>query len=79
MHELADQYTSALKNLLAGREQDSLHRAYELGQQAVENGLGVLDIAAVYREALRSLLELCKRYFAEGKSCDEVLEVLMPA
>jgi hypothetical protein len=32
----------------------------------------------IYREALRSLLELCKRYFAEGKSCDEVLEVLMP-
>ena len=29
-----------------------------------------------YREAVRSLLELCKRYFAEGKSCDEVLEVL---
>ena len=35
--------------------------------------------AIYYREALRSLLELCKRYFAEGKSCDEVLEVLMPA
>jgi hypothetical protein len=34
---------------------------------------------AIYREALRSRLELCKRYFAEGKSCDEVLEVLMPA
>ena len=34
---------------------------------------------AIYREALRSLLELGKRYFAEGKSCDEVLEVLMPA
>src|SRR5919108_508940 len=32
---------------------------------------------AIYREALCSLLELCKRYFAEGKSCDEVLEVLM--
>jgi phosphoserine phosphatase RsbU/P len=57
MHELADQYTSALKNLLAGREQDSLHRAYELGQQAVENGLGMLDIAAVYREALGLALQ----------------------
>ena len=31
------------------------------------------------REVLRSLLELSKRYFAEGKSCDEVLRVLMPA
>ena len=34
---------------------------------------------AIYREALRSWLKLCKRYFAEGNSCDEVLEVLMPA
>ena len=34
---------------------------------------------AIGREVLRSLLELSKRYFAEGKSCDEVLEVLMPA
>src|SRR5947208_11852308 len=31
---------------------------------------------AIGREVLRSLLELSKRYFAEGKSCDEVLEVL---
>jgi hypothetical protein len=31
------------------------------------------------REVVRSLLALSQRYFAEGKSCDEVLEVLMPA
>jgi hypothetical protein len=34
---------------------------------------------AIGREVFHSLLELCKRYFAEGKSCDEVLELLMPA
>jgi hypothetical protein len=34
---------------------------------------------AISREVLRSLLGLSKRCFAEGKSCDEVLEVLMPA
>jgi hypothetical protein len=33
----------------------------------------------ISREVLRSLLALSQRYFAEGKSCDEVLEVLMPA
>ena len=33
----------------------------------------------ISREVLRSLLVLSKRYFAEGKSCDEVLEALMPA
>jgi hypothetical protein len=30
-------------------------------------------------EAQQRLLELSKRYFAEGKPCDEVLGVLMPA
>ena len=34
---------------------------------------------AIGREVLHSLLELSKRYFAEGQSCDEVLELLMPA
>jgi hypothetical protein len=34
---------------------------------------------AIHREVLRSRLKLSKRYFAEGKSCNEVLELLMPA
>jgi hypothetical protein len=34
---------------------------------------------AIGREVMRSLLELIKQLFATGKSCDEVLEVLMPA
>ena len=33
----------------------------------------------IAREVLRSMLELCKCLFAEGKSCDQVLDVLMPA
>ena len=31
------------------------------------------------RQILRSLLELSKRYFLEGKSSEQVLELLMPA
>ncbi len=34
---------------------------------------------AIGREVMRSLLELTKRLFSQGKSCEEVLEVLMPA
>jgi hypothetical protein len=34
---------------------------------------------AIGREVMRSLLELIKQLFVTGKSCDEVLEVLMPA
>jgi len=34
---------------------------------------------AIGREVLRATLALCQRYFAEGKTCDQVLELLMPA
>lgn len=33
----------------------------------------------IAREVFRSMLELSKRLFSEGKSCDEVLDMLMPA
>ena len=33
----------------------------------------------IAREVFRSMLELSKRLFAEGRSCDEVLDMLMPA
>jgi hypothetical protein len=33
----------------------------------------------IAREVFRSILELSKRFFAEGRSCDEVLDMLMPA
>jgi hypothetical protein len=33
----------------------------------------------IAREVFRSMLELCKCLFSEGKSCDEVLDMLMPA
>lgn len=34
---------------------------------------------AIGRQVMRSLLELMRQLFAQGKSCDEVLELLMPA
>jgi hypothetical protein len=33
----------------------------------------------ISREVLRATLALCQRYFTEGKTCDQVLELLMPA
>jgi hypothetical protein len=32
----------------------------------------------ISREVLRAMLALCQRYLAEGKTCDHVLELLMP-
>ena len=34
---------------------------------------------AISREVLRATLALCQRYFTEGKTCEQVLELLMPA
>jgi len=39
----------------------------------------LLAVGFTSREVFRSMLELSKRLFAEGKSCDEVLDMLMPA
>jgi hypothetical protein len=33
----------------------------------------------IAREVFRAMLQLCKRLFAEGRSCVEVLDILMPA
>ena len=33
----------------------------------------------IAREVFRSILELSKRLFSEGKSCEDVLDMLMPA
>ena len=33
----------------------------------------------IAREVFRSILELSKRLFSEGKSCKDVLDMLMPA
>jgi hypothetical protein len=33
----------------------------------------------IRREVLRAMLALCQRYFTAGKTCEQVLELLMPA
>jgi hypothetical protein len=45
-------------------------------QGAVTIGQKVRTIA---RDALRSLLKLVEQLFAQGHSCEHILEVLMPA
>ena len=52
MEKLEDQYTSALQDSIAGRGESALHQAYELGRRALAEGLGVLDMAAMYHKAL---------------------------
>ena len=52
METLEDQYTAALRDSIAGMGESSLEQAYELGRKALAEGLGVLDMAAMYHKAL---------------------------
>ncbi len=61
VEELAQQYTAALKEYLAGGRETALQRAYELGRQAVESGLGLLQISAVHHQALAAIFVLRPR------------------
>jgi len=56
MQQLAEQYRSALQDYLGGAAEAALQRGYELGRQAIADGLGVLDVAAIHKEALEKTL-----------------------
>jgi signal transduction histidine kinase len=50
------QYAAGLQEYLTGGGEAALHRAYELGRDALNQGVGLLDMIALHHEALRSLL-----------------------
>jgi signal transduction histidine kinase len=81
MEKLEDQYTAALRDSIAGMGESSLQQAYELGRRALADGLGVLDMAAMYHKALAAglprdstpeetalMLEAGASFFAESLS-----------
>ncbi|HET6459429.1 MAG TPA: ATP-binding protein [Syntrophales bacterium] len=49
-------YRSSLQECLTGAGEVALQHGYELGRQAVRDGLGVMDIISVHREVTLSLL-----------------------
>jgi len=56
LHELAEQYKSALQDYLDGGGETALQHAYEMGRRAITRGLGVLEIMVVHEEVLRAIL-----------------------
>ncbi len=51
VESFADRYAAALTSFLAESDEDGLEEAYELGRDAILQGLGVLDLAAVHTRA----------------------------
>lgn len=56
LRDLRAGYMSAIKGYIGGRGEAALEQAYELGRDAVDARLGVLDIAAAHEAALDVLL-----------------------
>lgn len=52
VEKLVEQYSATLRDYLEGAGEASLKRAYDLGHQALVEGLGLLDVAAVEHRAL---------------------------
>jgi len=53
---LRRQFKRALGNYLSRAGEDSLKQAYDLGRQALDGGMGLLDIAAIQHRALCDVL-----------------------
>ena len=51
LRDLRDQYTRTLNDYLAEAGEANLHHAYELGRQALAEGLGILEIASMHHHA----------------------------
>lgn len=54
---LAKEYQATLKAFLSGGGETALGKAYMLGRQALEQGIGVLDITTVHHQSLITLLD----------------------
>jgi PAS domain S-box-containing protein len=56
-YDITKLYTAQLEAYLAEGGEAHLERAYEIGHQAVESDMGVLDMETIFREALESALQ----------------------
>ncbi|MBO6622523.1 MAG: PAS domain-containing protein [Balneola sp.] len=69
--KIKEEFSSGLENYLMNLDEDNLMTAYEIGRQAINLGLGELDIISLHHEALTK--------FGEKKGASEVLKKLPKA
>jgi signal transduction histidine kinase len=81
---LAERYAEALRNYLSGGDETGLWRAYELGRESLQSGVGLLDLLFVHTHALDRSFEdpltpaqVVRLADAEG-AVDFLLEALAP-
>jgi signal transduction histidine kinase len=57
---LAQEYAAALREYLRGDGERALEQAYKLGRRALSEGVGVLELAGLYEQALARRLAHCR-------------------
>jgi signal transduction histidine kinase len=58
--KLASRYAQSLREFLDGAGETALQQAYELGREAMIQGVGVLDLVAIHEEAARTAVRNTK-------------------
>lgn len=56
LEQFSEQYAAALARHLSGGGEMTLKSAYEIGRSALENGLGLVEMAVTHEQALRGIL-----------------------
>lgn len=54
---ILQQYADGLQDFLTGGGEAALHHAYDLGREALNQGVGLLDMITLHHDALRTLLQ----------------------
>jgi len=79
---VSGRYRQLLKDYLFSSDDEGLlHEAYELGREALRDGVGLLDLSNIHQDALKAELkdssvnydELKHRVFRAGRLLDEIL------
>jgi signal transduction histidine kinase len=76
---LADPYVDALTEHLHNPSETSLSRAYELGREAINHGMGMLDLLAVHHEAMKQWLPRARSGVEAAVVADAAAEFLNEA
>lgn len=58
LSQLSERYRQTLQDFLQGAGESALTRAYELGREAVNENLGLLELGAIHRTALADALRV---------------------
>jgi signal transduction histidine kinase len=80
--DISTRYRQLLMNYLSSSDDEGLlHQTYELGREALRDGIGLLDLSNIHQDALKAELtdsplshdELKHRVFRAGRLLDEIL------